>query len=163
MREGRLLPLLRVGREQIVQRRGVLRVLDVSDRLGLAAPEHVAIELRAAKQAFGDIADGFQTLEPQLRGTLMNKRILSVFLIGIASLGISSWTTGTAYGRLLAVDYDTGNLYTVSTANAALTLVGNTGAFGFGEIEFSPSGTLYGFSTGSAPTLYKINPSTAWT
>jgi hypothetical protein len=91
----------------------------------------------------------------------MNKRILSVFLIGIASLGISSWTTGTAYGRLLAVDYDTGNLYTVSTANAALTLVGNTGAFGFGEIEFSPSGTLYGFSTGSAPTLYKINPSTA--
>jgi hypothetical protein len=91
----------------------------------------------------------------------MKKRTLSFFLIGIAALGICGWTTGTASGGLLAVDSDTGKLYTVSTANAALTFVGNTGVFGFGEIEFSPSGTLYGFSTGTAPTLYTINPSTA--
>ena len=43
MRERRLLPLLRVSRKQIVERRRILRVLDVRDRLGLAAPEHVAI------------------------------------------------------------------------------------------------------------------------
>src|SRR5262249_1964222 len=49
MRKSRLLPLLRVSREQVVERRAILRMLDVGDRLGLAAPEHVAIELRAAE------------------------------------------------------------------------------------------------------------------
>src|SRR6266436_738787 len=65
MRESRLLALLRISREQIVERRRILRVLDVRNRLGLAAPEHVTIELRAAEQALGNVADGFKTLEPQ--------------------------------------------------------------------------------------------------
>ena len=65
MRERASLPLLRIGREQVVKRRGPLRMLDVGDRFGLAAAKHVAIELRAAKHALGDFANGFETLEPQ--------------------------------------------------------------------------------------------------
>ena len=49
MRERRLLPLLRVGRKQVVECCAVLRVLDVCNRLGVAAAEHVAIELGAAE------------------------------------------------------------------------------------------------------------------
>src|SRR5215468_8004293 len=79
MGECRLLPLLRVGREQIVERRAILRMLDVGDRFGLAAPEHVAIELRAAEQAFGHVADGFQTLEPQGQ---RNRHILGALALG---------------------------------------------------------------------------------
>src|SRR5215813_6962690 len=79
MGECRLLPLLRVDREQIVERRAILRMLDVGDRLGLAAPEHVAIELRAAEQAFGHVADGFQTLEPQGK---RNRHILGALALG---------------------------------------------------------------------------------
>src|SRR6516164_110161 len=65
MRQRRRLPLVRVSRKQIVERRRILRVLDVRDRLRLAAPEHVTIELRAAEQALGNIADGLKTLEAQ--------------------------------------------------------------------------------------------------
>ena len=36
----------------------------------------------------------------------MKKRILHSFLIGIVTLGVSGWTTGTACGGLLAVDDD---------------------------------------------------------
>src|SRR6516165_9855899 len=79
MGERRLLPLLRVSREQVVERRAILRMLDVGDRLGLAAPEHVAIELRAAEQAFGDVADGLQTLEPQGQ---RNRHILGALALG---------------------------------------------------------------------------------
>ena len=60
-----LLALLRIGRQQIVERRRPLRMLDMGDRLGLAAAEHVAIELRAAEQLLGHVADGFEALEPQ--------------------------------------------------------------------------------------------------
>jgi WD40 repeat protein len=90
----------------------------------------------------------------------MKTRLLSFSFIGIAALGISGSTTGTAYAGLLGIDLDTGTLYSVSTANAALTLIGSNGR-NFAEIEFSPGGTLYGFTTGSASTLYTINPSTA--
>jgi hypothetical protein len=91
----------------------------------------------------------------------MKSLALRFAAIGIATLGVSGSITRTAIGGLYGIDSSSGNLYTVSTSNAALTLVGNTGIVGSGEIEFSPSGTLYGFSTGSASVLYTINPSTA--
>ncbi len=91
----------------------------------------------------------------------MNRGPLSFFLVGIATLGISCATAHTAFGGLFAIDDDSGNLYSVSTTNAGLTLIGGTGIPLAGEIEFSPGGTLYGFSSGSSPTLYTINPSTA--
>src|SRR5262249_35137258 len=95
-----------------------------------------------------------------IRGTLMKTRLLRFFLFGISAVGISGLPTRLAYASLLGIDFDTGTLYSVSTANAALTLIGSNGR-NFGEIEFSPSGTLYGFTTGSTSTLYTINPSTA--
>jgi hypothetical protein len=70
---------------------------------------------------------------------------------------------GVRAGPLLAVDTDNGNLYQVSTSNAALTLVGNTGVPFLADIQFAPNGTLYGFTDSAAanPSLYKINPTTA--
>ena len=40
-------------------------MLDVRDRLGLPAAKNVALELRAAEQALGHIANDFEPLEPQ--------------------------------------------------------------------------------------------------
>ena len=79
----------------------------------------------------------------------------------LAALGLQ-----TAFGGLIGVDYDTGELYSVSESNAALTPIGSTGITGaWGDIAFAPNGTLYGFSDSAAPTptLYTINPSTAAT
>ena len=52
----------------------------------------------------------------------MNRPKLGYLLIGITVLRISSWTSS-ANAQLYAVDWDLGRLYTVSTSNAALTLV----------------------------------------
>ena len=56
---------------------------------------------------------------------------------------------------LLGVHFDSGELYEVSTANAALTVIGNTGVPHLAEIEFAPDGKLYGFTTGPSATLYR--------
>src|SRR6476660_4706571 len=62
---------------------------------------------------------------------------------------------------LYAVGLDDHNLYRVSTANAALTLVGNTGV-GLGSLEYRPSdGMLYGFTVGANAALYRVNPANA--
>src|SRR5262249_39572488 len=65
-----------------------------------------------------------------------------------------------ARAQLLGIDIDTTTLYRVSTSNAALTPIGNTGV-GMGEIELSPGGVIYGVSVGGGPTLYTITPSPA--
>lgn len=62
------------------------------------------------------------------------------------------------YG-MLAIEYDTGDVYEVSPTTAALTFLGSTGIAGFGALEFAPDGTLYGFTTGldPDPKLYEID------
>jgi hypothetical protein len=116
-----------------------------------------------AKLSVKSTRAAFRHLSHNTGGALMKRITSSFFLMGIVTLVISGATANSASGGLFAIDADSGNLYTVSTANAALTLVGNTGVPGFSEIQFSPSGTLYGFSSGSSATLYTINPSTAAT
>src|SRR3954465_14796544 len=64
MPENRLLPLLRVRREQIVECRGPFRTFDMGDGLGLATLKHVPIKLRAAEQALGGGPDRLEALEP---------------------------------------------------------------------------------------------------
>src|SRR5215208_550383 len=59
------LALLRIGGEQIVQRCRPLRMLDMRDRLGLAACKHITGKLRTRQQTFGNTADGFKTPQPQ--------------------------------------------------------------------------------------------------
>lgn len=73
---------------------------------------------------------------------------------------------GGAQAGLLAADWDTGDLYSVSTLDASMTLIGNTGlTFSVGGLEYRQSdGTLFAFSAGlpaATPTLYTVNPSTA--
>ena len=76
-------------------------------------------------------------------------------------------TGGGALAGLLAVDWDSGDLYQVSTSDASMTLIGNTGLTYPGSLEYRQSdGTLFAFSVNMGvgapvPTLYTINPSTA--
>ena len=95
----------------------------------------------------------------------MNITNLRFSLILTALLGTCSWTAKNANAQLFAIDSDSNNLYTVSTLNAALSLVGHiAGPVGeLCEIQFSPDGTLYGFNASPSNTskLYRIDPATA--
>lgn len=63
---------------------------------------------------------------------------------------------------LVGISYDSGTLYSISTATASPTVIGSTGITGFADIQYAPNGTLYGFTNSlSVPTLYTINPTTA--
>ncbi|HEY4232373.1 MAG TPA: PEP-CTERM sorting domain-containing protein [Lacipirellulaceae bacterium] len=67
-----------------------------------------------------------------------------------------------ALGQLYGINNDNGNLYKISTADASLALVGNTGIAAIGSLEYRPSdGRLYGFTSGSNPNLYRIDRSNA--
>ena len=83
--------------------------------------------------------------------------------IRAACVVLLSVISAPASATLFGVDNGNGNLYTVSEATAALSLVGNTGFSSWADIEFSPSGTLYGFTTGISSNLYTIDPTTAAT
>jgi uncharacterized protein DUF6923 len=93
--------------------------------------------------------------------------IVTAIVVAILSLAA---VTNSARGQLYGVENNTGNLYRISTANAALSLVGNTGASLLGSLEYRPAnGFLYGI--GSDPLnsgngnglLYRINPANAST
>lgn len=64
-------------------------------------------------------------------------------------------------GDLYGINYANGDLYRISTVNAAVSLIGSTQIQGLGSLEFAPDGRLFAVSTGSSPSLYQINPSTA--
>jgi hypothetical protein len=67
-----------------------------------------------------------------------------------------------AVAQLYGVDYDSGQLYTVSTSNASLSLVGSTGVPHLGSLVYRPSDhQLYGFTVGDSSELYRINPTNA--
>lgn len=82
----------------------------------------------------------------------------SVVAMFIAAVG-TTMTAPLAMGfELIGVHAETGDLYDISTSDAIPTLIGSTGIEGFGSLEFAPDGTLYGFTTGPAATLYTIDP-----
>gem|GEM_PF-1144907 len=85
---------------------------------------------------------------------------LTVALVALALSGAKA----SRASELVGIDRTSGVLYSVNSSNAAVTTIGSTGVAGeagFGDIQFSPDGTLYGFTLGPAATLYKINPETA--
>jgi hypothetical protein len=93
--------------------------------------------------------------------------VVRPIVVAIVSLAA---VTNSARGQLYGIEYDTGNLYRISTANAALTLVGNTGASLLGSLEYRPAnGFLYGIGSDPLNTgngnglLYRINPANAST
>ena len=82
---------------------------------------------------------------------------LSTFLVVALALVPSAQ----AY-EMIAVHYDTGEVYEVSMTDASLTLIGSTGLAELASLEFSADGTLYGFTTplDSRAVLYEIDPAT---
>ncbi len=73
-----------------------------------------------------------------------------ILLFALSSCVLPSRAT-----TLLGIDSDTGNLYQISTANASLTLIGNTGLTMPADLQFSPDGSLYTFTVGTNSTLYR--------
>lgn len=103
------------------------------------------------------------------RTSITNIHAIRAIVVAIFSLAA---VTNSARGQLYGVENDTGNLYQISTANAALSLVGNTGASLLGSLEYRPSnGFLYGIGSLHSPLgagngnglLYRINPANAST
>lgn len=59
---------------------------------------------------------------------------------------------------MIGVD-EVGNLYNISTTDASVSLVGNTGIIDtLGALEYSNDGTLYAFNSGYNAQLYTIDP-----
>ena len=98
------------------------------------------------------------------RISITNIQAIRAIVVTIFSLAaVSNATAAQLYG----IEYDTGNLYRISTANAALTLVGNTGITNLGSLDYRPSdGLLYAIRNEfvvdhSVGSLYRINPANA--
>ncbi len=68
-----------------------------------------------------------------------------------------------AHADLFGITWDNGDLYSISTANAQVGLIGNTGIPFMGDMQLGSDGFLYAFDTGRAPKLYKIDPTNART
>ena len=66
---------------------------------------------------------------------------------------------------LVAIDWDAGDLYRVSTSDATLSFIGNTGLsdLNFGALELGNDGFLYALTMGTEASLYTIDPSDAST
>jgi hypothetical protein len=58
---------------------------------------------------------------------------------------------------LVGVEESTGAFYAISTSDASIQLIGQSGITGLGTLEFNPhDGFHYGFTTGPAPQLYRF-------
>ena len=85
--------------------------------------------------------------------------VWAALLLGLISI---LCPTNQAHAQLYGIEWDTGDLYTISTVDASLTLVGSTGIINLGSLEYRASeGLLYANTVGSSPTLYSIDPVTA--
>jgi hypothetical protein len=67
-------------------------------------------------------------------------------------------TVSTARASLIAVEYDSGDLYGVSVPGATLEFIGSTGVSELGALEYNPlDGFTYGITTGESAALYRID------
>jgi hypothetical protein len=81
---------------------------------------------------------------------------MTAIVLGAAMFGAAS----TANAVMLGSD-QLGNLYSVSTATGASTLIGNSGAPTATEIEYDKqTGTLHSEETNGGPNLHTLNPAT---
>jgi len=82
-------------------------------------------------------------------------------LVSVLSVVAAASTVG-AY-ELVGIEWDTGDLYGISTADASLTLIGKTKVTGGADLALAPDGYLYTFSTGDFCVPYRIDPFSATT
>jgi hypothetical protein len=85
------------------------------------------------------------------------RKLISAWCLAAAllSCGVSSALQA---APLIAIEFDTGNLYSVSTDDASLALIGDTGLTGVGALEFNPvDGFFYATTTGPTAALYRID------
>lgn len=60
--------------------------------------------------------------------------------------------------ELVGIEWDTGDLYGISIADASTTLIGKTKVQEAADLALAPDGMLYTFRTGDTIVPYKINP-----
>lgn len=77
-----------------------------------------------------------------------------LLVLGLAAQSAFAQTT------LVAVERDTGRLYSANSSTAALTLLAETGVNTWGDMAFDANGTLYAISIGSASNLFQLNIAT---
>jgi hypothetical protein len=101
--------------------------------------------------------------ETKLRETVLTA-LRCLTLLGFVAV----WNCCSA-ATMLGIDSDSGNLYQISTTDASLSLIGNTGLSvpaayqAPADLQFAPDGTLYCFTTTVATNavLYRVDPNTA--
>lgn len=88
--------------------------------------------------------------------TYLRLRVMLVacVVIAVAPVGYA----GTIEVDLVGIDFDTGALYNISAGDASISVIGHTNVPGIGSLELGPAGLLYGFTVGSAPRGYALNP-----
>ena len=101
----------------------------------------------------------FPVTKAALRKGFVMRNILLVMLSALlVMVALPQMAAAQVYG-LMGIDIDSGSLYTISTSNASLTLIGNTGISSMGDLEYNKAdGFLYGFTVGNNASLYKISP-----
>lgn len=80
------------------------------------------------------------------------------FLISCASVA-AFLVAPHARAQLVGIESDTGMLYDISFSGGPvqLSLIKDTGIVGIASLDFY-DGSLYGFTSGSSPTLYELSP-----
>lgn len=74
---------------------------------------------------------------------------------------LPAFATSAHAAMLYGLDFGNGGLYQVSTDDATLNLVGNTGVKLAAFVMNPEDNMLYGYTTGASPVLYRIDPATA--
>lgn len=77
--------------------------------------------------------------------------------------GLAACSVTSVHAALLAIERDTGRLYDVDEASAALSLRASTGNLTFGDLAFAPDGSLWALTIGSNATLQRLDPNTGAT
>lgn len=91
---------------------------------------------------------------------MQSRRILARSFAAALTLACLTVVTPVRAGEfaLIGVEEASGDLYTVSTVDASLTLIGGTGLSDLGALEFNPhDGQLYGLTMGEHAALYRIS------
>ncbi len=90
----------------------------------------------------------------------MFARRLPALSLVFASLSVIAVPVPAAADYLVGIEWNTGRLYRISSTDASLSLLAETGLDRIGPLERAPDGALYGFGEVRPNPLYRIDPAT---
>jgi hypothetical protein len=92
----------------------------------------------------------------------MNPRAAICLCAAVALVAAMCTFSSPARAALYGVDWDAGGFYQVSSSNAALSFMGNTGVPQLADLQYNPyDGRMYAFNASfNGSSLYRIDPQT---